>query len=104
MYVHGCMYISQTFLQVSVASQLSHKVLLFKMFIANYSHTGHGKAVSSMFPLNKITAAISSLGARVEFGEIIASEEPLVIVIGVVTAKNDNVYLFSWRTTEFYLF
>ena len=90
------MYISQTFLQVEAACQLSHNVLLFKMFIADYSCAGHGKAVSSMLPLNDITPAISSPWARGEFEEMIASEEPFLIVIAVVyNEKRRNVYLFS---------
>ena len=92
------MYISQTFLQVPAAWQLSHNVLLLKMFIANYSWTCHGKAISSMLPLNEITPAISSLGARGEFEEMIATEEPFVIIIAVVTAKNGTMFTsFLWR-------
>ena len=92
------MYFSQTFLQVPAAWQLSHNVLLLKMFIANYSWTCHGKAISSMLPLNEITPAISLLGARGEFEEMIATEEPLVIVIAVVTAKNRTMFSsFLWR-------
>ena len=92
------MYFSQTFLQVPAAWQLSHNVLLLKMFIANYSWTCHGKAISSMLPLNEITPAISSLGARGEFEEMIATEEPFVIIIAVVTAKNGTMFTsFLWR-------
>ena len=76
------------------------------MFIADYScAAGHGKAISSMLPLNDITPAISSPWARGKFEEMIASEEPFLIVIAVVyTKKRRNVYLFSLKTTEFYLF
>ena len=92
------MYISQTFLQDPAAWQLSHNVLLLKMFIANYSWTCHSKAISSMLPLNEITPAISSLGARGEFEEMIATEEPFVIIIAVVTAKNGTMFTsFLWR-------
>ena len=92
------MYISQTFLQVPAAWQLSHNVLLLKMFIANYSWTCYGKAISSMLPLNEITPAISSLGARGECEEMIATEEPFVIIIAVVTAKNGTMFTsFLWR-------
>lgn len=92
------MYFSQTFLQVPAAWQLSHNVLLLKMFIANYSWTCHGKAISSMLPLNEITPAISSLGARGEFEEMIATEEPFVIIIAVVTVKNGTMFTsFLWR-------
>ena len=45
-----------------------------------------------MLPLNEITPAISLLGARGEFEEMIATEEPLVIVIAVVTAKNRTMF------------
>ena len=61
------------------------------MFIANYSCTCHGKVISSMLPLNEITPAISSLGARGEFEEMIATKEPFVI-IAVVTAKNGTMF------------
>ena len=37
-----------------------------------------------MLPLDEITPAISSLGARGEFEEMIATEEPFVIIIAVV--------------------
>ena len=45
-----------------------------------------------MLPLNEITPAISSLGACGEFEEMIATEEPLVIIIAVVTAKNGTMF------------
>ena len=45
-----------------------------------------------MLPLNEIIPAISSLGARGEFEEIIATEEPFVIIIAVVTAKNGTMF------------
>ena len=45
-----------------------------------------------MLPLNEITPAISLLGARGEFEEMIATEEPFVIIIAVVTAKNRTMF------------
>ena len=45
-----------------------------------------------MLPLNEITPAISSLGACGEFEEMIATEEPLVIIIAVVAAKNGTMF------------
>ena len=45
-----------------------------------------------MLPLNEITPAISSLGACGEFEEMIATEEPFVIIIAVVTAKNGTMF------------
>ena len=44
-----------------------------------------------MLPLNEITY-ISSLGARGEFEEMIATEEAFVIIIAVVTAKNGTMF------------
>ena len=45
-----------------------------------------------MLPLNEITPAISLLGARGEFEEMIATKEPFVIIIAVVTAKNGTMF------------
>ena len=45
-----------------------------------------------MLPLNEITPAIFSLGARGEFEEMIATAEPFVIIIAVVTARYRTMF------------
>ena len=57
-----------------------------------------------MLPLNENKPAISSLGARGEFEEIIASEEPSVIVIAVVTAKNGIMFTFFLSRRQSFIF
>lgn len=65
------------------------------MFTANNSCSSYIEVILSMLPLYKVTPAISGLGVGWKTEKMVTGEEPLVIVIAVVTAINGTLFP-SW--------
>ena len=62
------------------------------MFTANNSCSSYIEVILSMLPLYKVTPAISGLGVGWKTEKMVTGEEPLVIVIAVVTAVNGTLF------------
>ena len=62
------------------------------MFTANNSRSSYIEVILSMLPLYKVTPAISGLGVGWKTEKMVTGEEPLVIVIAVVTAVNGTLF------------
>ena len=62
------------------------------MFTASNNCSSYIEVILSMLPLYKVTPAISGLGVGWKTEKMVTGEEPLVIVIAVVTAVNGTLF------------